>query len=409
MSAEPGATSLWSSLVQARRERLGSEGQWRPSTTFDGRGPEGVLVADGTKVVSFATNDYLGLSLHPTVVAAAHEALDHWGTSAGAGRLVAGSHPLHDELESALATWKATERAALFPTRLAAHLGVLDAFGDRGVRICCDELDHAGIVDAARRSHAEVALYRHRDVEHLEHLLRAATGPAIVVTEVVFAMDGDIAPVEDIASACRRRGALLVLDEAHVVIGPDIGLVLDDVDTLRVGTLSKALGSVGGFAAGRGAFVDLLTKRAPSYIFSTPPTPPDSAAALAALHLLSSPEGDRLRTRLMNNIRRVAPGHPSPIIPIVLGTSERAVTAAAALRDHGVWVPAIGPPLVPPGTARLRVTLSAAHTSAHIALLLDALAAVPSSPGDAAPEDGAGPASTSDVVPGGSAEAVDPR
>ena len=400
MSAEPGTTSLWSSLVQARRERLGSEGQWRASTTFDGKGPEGVLVADGTKVVSFATSDYLGLSLHPTVVAAAHEALDHWGTGAGAGRLVTGSHPLHDELESALATWKATERAALFPTRLAAHLGVLDAFGDRGVRICCDELDHAGIIDAARRSHAEVALYRHRDVEHLEHLLRAATGPAIVVTEAVFAMDGDIAPVPDIAAACRRHGALLVLDEAHVVIGPGVDVDLDDVDTLRVGTLSKTLGSAGGFVAGGRAFIDLLVNRAPSYIFSTAPTPPDSAATLAALHLLSSPEGDRLRARLTNNMRRVAPGHPSPIIPIVLGTSERAVTAAAALRDHGVWVPAIGPPLVPPGTARLRVSLSAAHTSAHIALLLDALAAVPSAPGDSAPGNGGGIVTTSDEVPG---------
>jgi 7-keto-8-aminopelargonate synthetase-like enzyme len=381
MNADPGTTSLWSSLVQARGERLATEGQWRAPTTFDGRGPEGVLVENGTKVVSFATNDFLGLSLHPTVVAAAHEALDHWGTGSGASRLVTGGQPLHDALESALATWKATERAALFPTRAAAHLGVLDAFGDRGVRICCDELGHAGVIDGARRSSAEVALYRHRDVDHLERLLRAATGPALVVTDVVFSMDGDIAPVRDIAAACRRHGALLVLDEAHVVIGPDFDADLSEVDVLRVGTLAKTLGSVGGFVAGRRAFIDLLVNRAPSYIFSTAPTPPDSAAALAALHLVSSPEGDRLRARLTNNIRRVAPGHPSPIIPIVLGTSERAVTAAGALRDHGVWVPAIGPPLVPPDGARLRVTLSAAHSSAHIALLLDALAAVPSSAG----------------------------
>jgi 8-amino-7-oxononanoate synthase len=378
MSAD-GTTSLWPSLVEARRERMASEGRWRASTTFDGRGPEGVLVEDGTKVVAFASNDYLGLSLHPTVVAAAHEALDHWGTGAGASRLVTGSHPLHDELESALATWKSTERAALFPTRMAAHLGVLEAFGDRGVRICCDELDHAGIIDGARRSHAEVALYDHRDVDHLEHLLRAATGPALVVTEVVFSMDGNIAPVRDIAAACCRHGALLVLDEAHAVIGQDVGRDLCDVDALRVGTLSKALGSTGGFVAGRGAFIDLLVNRAQSYIFSTAPTPPDTAAALAALHLLPSPEGDRLRARLTNNVGRVAPGHPSPIIPIILGTDERAVAASAALRDHGVWVPPIGPPLVAPGTARLRVALSAAHTSAHIALLLDALAAVPSS------------------------------
>ena len=375
MSADPG-TSLWSSLVQARRERLAAEGQWRAPTTFDGRGPEGVLVENGTKVVSFATDDFLGLSLHPTVVAAAHEALDHWGTGAGASRLVSGGQPLHDALESALATWKATERAALFPTRLAAHLGVLDAFGDRGVRICCDELGHAGVIDGARRSRAEVALYRHRDVDHLEQLLRAATGPALVVTDVVFSMDGDIAPVRAIAAACRRHGALLVLDEAHVVIGPDIDADLSEVDVLRVGTLAKTLGSVGGFVAGRRAFIDLLVNRAPSYIFSTAPTPPDSAAALAALRLLSSPEGDRLRARLTNNIRRVAPGHPSPIIPIVLGANDAALAASARLLERGVWVPAIRPPTVAVGTARLRVTLSAAHTEADVSLLVGALDAV---------------------------------
>jgi 8-amino-7-oxononanoate synthase len=385
MSAERVTASLWSSLVEARSERLESEGRWRRPTTFDGRGPEGVLVEDGRKVVSFASNDYLGLSLHPTVVAAAHEALDHWGTGAGASRLVTGSHPVHEELETALAAWKATECAAVFPTRFAANLGVLDAFGDRGVRICSDELNHPSIVEGARRSQAEVAVYRHRDVDHLEHLLRAATGPALVVTESVFSMDGDIAPVPDIAAACRRHGALLMLDEAHLVIGPDFGSDLSDIDVLRVGTLSKTLGSLGGFVAGRRAYIDLLVNRAQSYVFSTAPTPPDSAAALAALRLLSTPEGDRLRTRLTNHIGHVAPGHPSPIIPIILGTDDRALAASTALRDHGVWVPALRPPLVPPGTARLRVTLSAAHTSAHMALLLDALAAVPSAPGQSTP------------------------
>jgi 7-keto-8-aminopelargonate synthetase-like enzyme len=261
---------------------------------------------------------------------------------------------------------------------------VLDAFGDRGVRICSDELNHPSIIDGARLSHAEVAVYRHRDVGHLEALLREATGPALVVTDVVFSMDGDVAPVRDIAAACRRHGALLVLDEADAVLGPDPGPELADVDVLRVGTLSKTLGSLGGFVAGPRPFIDLLENRARSYIFSSAPTPPDTAAALAALRMLSTPEGDRLRTRLANHVEHVAPGHPSPIIPIVLGSDERALAASAALREHGVWVPAIRPPTVAPGMARLRVTLSAAHTSAHIALLLDALAAVPSSPDTAA-------------------------
>jgi 8-amino-7-oxononanoate synthase len=382
MSAEHGTASLWSSLVEARRDRLAAEGRWRESITFDGRGPEGVLVEDGRKVVAFTSNDYLGLSLHPTVVAAAHEALDHWGTGVGASRMVAGNHPIHAALETALSAWKATERAALFPNRYAANLGVLDAFGDHGVRICSDELNNASITDGARLSHAEVASYRHGDVEHLEHLLRDATGPALVVTELVFSMDGDVAPIRDIAAACRRYGALLVLDEAHAVFDFDFGPDLAGVDVVHVGTLAKTLGSLGGFVAGGRPFIDLLEKRAQSYVRSTAPSPPDSAAALAALRLLSTPEGDRLRTRLTNHIGHVAPGHPSPIIPILLGTDERALTASAALRDYGVWVPAIRPPLVPPGTARLRVTLTAAHTSAHIALLLEALAAVPSAPGE---------------------------
>ena len=371
--------SLWSSVVDARNEKIRSEDRWRSPVTFDARGPEGVLTDEDRKVVAFASNDYLGLSVHPTVVAAAHEALDHWGTGAGASRLVTGSRPVHEELEAALAAVKHTERAAVFPTGFAANLGVLGAFGDRGVRICSDELNHASIIDGARLSHAEVAVYRHRDVDHLERLLRDATGPAIVVTDVVFSMDGDVAPVKDIAAACRRHGALLIVDEAHSVLGPDIDADVAGTDVLRVGTLSKTLGSLGGFVAGRRSFIDLLENRARPYIFTTAPTPPDAAAALAALRLLSTAEGDRLRTRLANHVARVAPGHGSPIIPIILGSDERAVAASAALRDHGVWVPAIRPPTVAPGTARLRITLSAAHTSGHIALVLDALAAVPSS------------------------------
>jgi 8-amino-7-oxononanoate synthase len=371
--------SLWSSLVEARNEKIRSEDRWRSPVTFDARGPEGVLTEEGRKVVAFASNDYLGLSVHPTVVAAAHEALDHWGSGAGASRLVTGSRPVHEELEAALARDKHTERAAVFPTGFAANLGVLGAFGDHGVRICSDELNHASIIDGARLSHAEVAVYRHRDVEHLERLLRDATGPAIVVTDVVFSMDGDVAPVKDIAAACRRHGALLIVDEAHSVLGPDIDADVADIDVLRVGTLSKTLGSLGGFVAGPRSFIDLLENRARPYIFTTAPTPPDAAAALAALRLLATAEGDRLRTRLVNHVARVAPGHSSPIIPVVLGSDERAVAASAALREHGVWVPAIRPPTVPAGTARLRITLSAAHTSGHIALLLEALGAVPTS------------------------------
>jgi 8-amino-7-oxononanoate synthase len=368
--------SDWSSLVEAANDRLQAEGRWRHPLTFDAHGPEGVLTEDGRKVVAFASNDYLGLSVHPAVVAAAHQALDLWGAGAGASRLVTGSRPCHQELEEALASWKSADRAVVFPTGFAANLGVLSAFGHPGVRICSDELNHASIIDGARLARAEVAVYRHGDVAHLEALLKEAPGPTMVVTDVVFSMDGDLAPVKAIADACRRHNALLVLDEAHHVLGPDLAPDLADLDVIRVGTLSKTLGSLGGFAAGPRPFIDHLENRARSYIFTTAPTPPDAAAALAALGVLQSPEGTALRDRLAANVRSLAPGHSSPIIPVILGTDEAAVEASALLRHRGVWVPAIRPPTVPLGTARLRVTVSAAHSDEHIALLSEALAAV---------------------------------
>jgi 8-amino-7-oxononanoate synthase len=366
-------TGAWSAVIEAQRARLEDEGRWRRPVVFDARGPDGVLTEDGRPVVAFASNDYLGLSSHPAVVGAAHEAIDRWGVGAGASRLVTGTRPVHDELEAALAEWKGAERAAVFPTGFAANLGVLGAFGDSGVRICSDELNHASIIDGARLARAEVAVYRHQDVVHLDSLLRDAPGRAIVVSDLVFSMDGDVAPVAEIAESCRRHGALLVLDEAHAALGPDPAPMLHGVDVLRVGTLSKTLGSLGGFVAGRAAFVELLVNRARPYIFTTALTAPDAAAALAALRIVTAPEGDALRGVLARHVARVAPGHPSPIVPVILGSEERALVASAILRARGVWVPAIRPPTVPPGTARLRVTLSAAHTDEHVALLVDAL------------------------------------
>ncbi|MGA2521234.1 MAG: 8-amino-7-oxononanoate synthase [Acidimicrobiales bacterium] len=374
MSAAERAT--WGERVASATDRLEADARWRRPLTFDALGPAGVLTEDGETVVAFASNDYLGLSAHPVVVAAAHDALDRWGTGAGASRLVTGSRPVHERLEQALARHTGADRAVVFPTGFAANLGVLTAFGDTGVRICSDELNHASIVDGARLARAEVAVYHHRDVEHLETLLRQASGPSLVVTDLVFSMDGDVAPVADIAALCRQYGSLLVLDEAHAVLGPDPRPHLEGVDVLRMGTLSKTLGSLGGYVAGPGPFVDLLVNRARSYIFTTAPTPPDAAAALAALGVVSSPEGDRLRARLARLVGLVAPGHETPIVPVVMGSDERALAASAALRRRGVWVPAIRPPTVPVGTARLRVSLSAAHTDAQVALLVEALADV---------------------------------
>ena len=346
---------------------MAAAGRWRSIADLD----------DG--LVSFASNDYLGLSRHPAVVAAAHAALDRWGAGAGAARLVAGSRPVHSELEAALAEWLREAAALLFPTGYAANLGVLTTFAaSPDVWVLSDERNHASIVDGCRLSRAEVCVYRHGDLDHVDHLLRTSPGPTIVVTDTVFSMDGDLAPVAELAERCAARGALLVVDEAHAVLGPEPDL--DGVDHLRVGTLSKHLGSTGGFAAGSRAFVDLLVNRARPFIFTTASSPADAAAALAALGVLRSGEGAGLVARLRANVDLVARGHPSPIVPVVVGDEDGAVAASVALRGRGLLVPAIRPPTVPPGTCRLRISLSAAHTGEQVHALLDALESVGRAP-----------------------------
>jgi 8-amino-7-oxononanoate synthase len=376
----------WDDRIRASLARVVDEGRWRAPREFDALGPTGLL--EGGPVVSFASNDYLGLSGHPGVVAAAQSALARWGAGSGASRLVTGSRPVHRELERELADWKGTGAAVCFPTGFAANLGVLCALGGPGVRILSDELNHASIIDGCRLSRSALAVYRHGDMSHLAELLRdpeagpAGPMPTIVVSDSVFSMDGDDAPLDELLTLCRRHNALLILDEAHAVLGPHLpdphgGTVV------RVGTLSKTLGSLGGFVAASRDVIDLIVNRARSYIFSTALTPADAAAALAALRIVRSTEGAALRGRLAALIDRVAeagfapPGHQSPIIPVVLGSEQAALSASAALLQDGLWVPAIRPPTVPVGTSRLRVTLSAAHSDNDVSRLLQALSRLP--------------------------------
>ena len=366
--------SPWQARVAQRCAEVRHQGRWRRPRPFDASGPAGVLLDDDRGVVSFASNDYLGLSSHPAVTAAAVEAIERWGTGSGASRLVTGSRPVHHTLEAELAAHGGFPRAVVFPTGFAANLGVLSTFGEADVLVCSDEYNHASIVDGARLARADVAVYPHGDLEALGALLAGAEGPALVVSDLVFSMDGDVAPVEGLARLCRRHRALLVLDEAHAVLGPDPTPALEGTDALRVGTLSKTLGALGGFVAGPAAFIELLENRARSYIFTTALTPADAAAALAALRLLHSREGRRRTDRLRQLVDRIAPGHPSPIIPVVLGDEVAALEASAALLERGLWVPAIRPPTVPAGTARLRVTLSAAHSDGDVERLRAALA-----------------------------------
>jgi 8-amino-7-oxononanoate synthase len=350
-------------------------GQWRSPRDLDGDGISQKL-GDGRSVISFASNDYLGLTQHPAVIAAAHDALDRWGAGSGSARLIVGTRPAHSELEAELADWKRTDAAVLFPTGFAANLGVLTVFGGPDVLVCSDELNHASIIDGCRLSRSELAIYPHSDLDALEaRLANRSDRRAIVVTDTVFSMDGDIADVDRIASICARHDALLVLDEAHAVLGPEPSVAaLAGCAHVRVGTLSKTLGSLGGFAASSRAFADLLVNRARSYIFTTASTPADTVAALSALRLLRSSEGATLIARLRRHVDRVRPEHPSPIVPVPCGEEERALRAAAALLDRGILVPAIRPPTVPPGSSRLRITLSAAHTEEQVEQLLSALA-----------------------------------
>lgn len=367
------APASWARWVAGELDGIRAAGRWRANRAFDALGPSGLR--DGLPVTSFASNDYLGLSAHPAVVAAAHEALDRWGAGSTASRLIVGTRPGHADLEAAIAVWKGTPRALVFPTGYAANIGVLSTLGGPDVTVLSDELNHASIIDGCRLGRSAVAVYRHGDLDHLDELLRAAPGRALVVTDTVFSMDGDTADLEGLGRRCAAHGALLVLDEAHAVLGPELPAV-DGLQAVRVGTLSKTLGALGGWVAADDEIVDLLVNRARSFIFTTALTPADTAAGLAALAVLRSPEGAALVARLRSLVDRVQPGHPSPIIPIVLGDEDRAVKAAAALLDRGLLVPAIRPPTVAPGTSRLRIALSAAHTDAMVDDLLAALDAL---------------------------------
>jgi 8-amino-7-oxononanoate synthase len=360
----------WEESIAARLQAVRDAAQWRAPVSFDAAGPAGVL--GGRPVVSFASNDYLGLSIHPSVVAAASAAIDRWGTGSGASRLVTGSRPVHGELEEELAAWTGEAAAVCFPTGFAANLAVLSVLGTPGTRILSDQRNHASIVDGCRLSRADVTVYRHCDVDQVERLLAGPGGPAVVVTDRVFSMDGDHAPVAELAAACARHDAVLVLDEAHAVLAHDAP---PDCLTVRVGTLSKTLGSLGGFVAADQPVADLLVNAGRPYIFTTALTPADAAAALAAVRIVRSAEGEALRRRLSGLVDRVRPAHGSPILPVVLGSEERALSASADLLAQGLWVPAIRPPTVAPGTSRLRVTFSAAHTDEQVDRLAKALAA----------------------------------
>jgi 8-amino-7-oxononanoate synthase len=347
--------------------------------------PGGVQIRrDGRTLWNFASNDYLGLARHPQIEAAMIEGVQRYGVGATASRLVCGSLPPHRLLEEALAEAKQTEAALTFSSGFATALGVIPAVVGKADFVILDKLCHACLVDAARLSGATLRIFPHNDLGKLASLLasirsKAPVARILVATESVFSMDGDLCPLREILALTAAHDALLLLDEAHGfgVLGEQgMGLAerenLQSQITFQMGTLSKAAGLAGGYLAASRDWIDLLTNRARSFIYSTAPPPALAHAALTALDLIRSSEGKSRRTQLRQNIALISTGC-TPIIPKILGSSDAALAAAAALETAGFLVPAIRYPTVSRGTARLRISLSAAHSRDAIEALNEIL------------------------------------
>jgi len=341
-------------------------------------------------LLSFSSNDYLGLASHPEVIAAAAETMAVEGFGAGAARLVSGDLPSHRALESDLAAFLGRPAALLFPTGYQANLGAITALAGPADLIVSDAANHASLIDGCRLSKATISVYAHADPDAAARAL-SRPGPfrrRFLVTESLFSMDGDLAPLAQLARLAETQDAILVVDEAHAlgVLGPSgRGLcaatrVSPDV---LVGTLGKAFGSAGGFVAGSRTLRDYLVNRARTFIYTTAAPPALAGAARAALRLASGAGGDERRARLRSNqdrlvehLRGKIAAAPGPILAVVLGTDGRALEAANHLRQRGLFVPAIRPPTVPEGTARLRVTFSSEHTEEDVDTLAAALAEI---------------------------------
>jgi 8-amino-7-oxononanoate synthase len=374
-------------FLRIELERIENAGLRRTLRILDSsQGPE--VSCDGRVLANFSSNDYLGLAAHPKLRKAAHDALDEAGSGAGASRLVCGTHSYHQRLEEALARFKQTETALSFSSGYAAALGTIPALVANGDVIILDKLCHACLVDGAHLSGASMRVFPHNRIEKLEsHLQWAAqTHPAarvLVLIESVYSMDGDRAPLGEIVDLKDRFGAWLFVDEAHGVgvvgkhgrgLADELG-VSDRVE-VQMGTLGKALGSCGAYICGSAALRDYLINRARSFIFSTAAPPHCAAASCTAVELLESNEGGALVKKLQKNISALAGGLRAPaqsaIFPVIVGREEFAIDASRLLLEKGFLVPAIRYPTVARSSARLRITVTAAHTREMIQRLVTA-------------------------------------
>lgn len=363
--------------IQTRLAELRELGLYRRTRLVSGpQGPNVVL--DGRPVMLLCSNNYLGLADHPRVCEAAAEAAVRWGVGAGASRLVSGTMTIHSRLEQRLAAFKGTESALLFGSGYLANLGVVGALARAGDVVFSDELNHASLIDGCRLSRAEVFVYDHNDMEHLAWgLAQAGPRAGLIVTESVFSMDGDVAPLLEITDLAQRHGVRVVVDEAHATgcVGEggrgsvaEAGLERE-VDVV-VGTLGKALGSYGAFAACDADIAQLLTNTARSLIFSTAPPPPAVAGALAALEMLCEQPRRVERLQANSEVLRAelaregfdVSGSTTQIVPLIVGDAATAMRVCEAALQRGVFAQAIRPPTVPNGTSRLRLAVMATHT-----------------------------------------------
>jgi 8-amino-7-oxononanoate synthase len=372
-------------------------------------GPQGPrVVVDGREVVNFASNDYLGLANDPLLCKEAARAIERYGVGAGASRLVSGNLAPYAALEERLAAFKGKEAAVVFGSGYAANVGTICALAGKGDTLILDKLDHASIVDGARQSGATIRVYPHGDLNKLEKLLKSGSAGAaravgqragrmpalpkrnrtLIITETVFSMDGDLAPLREIVELKERYGAWLMIDEAHAtgLFGPQrrgvAGMLgVEERVDVTLGTLSKALGCVGGFVCGSRALADLLVNRARSLIYSTALPPAMVAAAGAAVEFVMSKAGATRCGELWQRVGELREGMamqdarpiPSPIIPLLVGNEARAVECSRRLFERGFFAPAIRYPTVGRGAARLRLSVTAAHRSEEIRSLLEAL------------------------------------
>jgi 8-amino-7-oxononanoate synthase len=380
-----------SRLLAAELDGLRAEELYRTRACLDGKQGSRVAV-DGREFVSFASNDYLGLAADPRIVAAARDGAQRYGVGAGASHLLYGHGRAHEELEAALAEFVGYARALLFSSGYTANVGMVTALCGRDDEVFADKLNHASLNDAMLLSRARFRRYPHGDLDRLEHFLRTSRARRkLVATDAVFSMDGDLAPVPDLVRLCERYDAVLLLDDAHGfgVLGVHGAGILSHfaVSSPRIvymGTLGKAAGVYGAFVAADPALIELLVNRARTYIYTTAPPPLLAVAAAASLAIVRTEDWRRERLACLTGVLKGAKGLPgklslssTAIQPLVLGAASAATQAMQALAEQGFIVPAVRPPTVPKGSARLRISLSAAHEAAELERLLAALRTVP--------------------------------